>query len=978
MSYRAFRIHGLILGSALMLLFGASGAFAQASPGTLRGQVMDPSGAAIVGIAVSVSSARVHTITTVTNQGGAYVFKGLPPGRYTVKVTAPGFSVFQQQNVVVTAGHTQSLNIPLKIEQQVQQVTVSSQATHISVSPENNAGAVVIQGKALEALSDDPDELQAELQALAGPAAGPNGGQIYIDGFTGGQLPPKSDILAIHVNQNPFSAQYDKVGYGRIEIITKPGASQYHGSVFADGNDSAFNSRNPFVTKEPSYHSEFFNGNLGGPLGHKASFFFDMFRRDINDSSIVNAFVLNPSLAQVPFSQAVLNPQSRMLITPRVDYQISAKNVLTVRYQLWRDNGVNDGIGQFALPSQAYNTNGMEHTLQVSDTQIISDRTVNETRFQFRDGSDNQIPQNLGPAINVLGAFTGGGSSQGKSADKLQSYELHDLATMSLGKHTLVFGGRVRDWNDSNNSTANFNGSFTFPNLNVYQLTEQGLQQGLTLDQIRAQGGGPSQFGITAGMPLTKVNMADLGLYGEDQWRARPNVSLDLGVRFESQTHIHDHADFAPRIGFAWGLGRGKSPKTVLRAGFGIFYDRFMYDQVLQAERLNGVNQQQLVVTNPDFFPTPPPTSTLSLLTGAATSPAVYNIDPGLRAPYTIQSAIGLERQVSKDVTASVTYLNSHGVHQLLTRNINAPLPGQYDPANPAIGRPFAGSSACAVAPSVPDCAAGFTGNIFQYESDGLYNQDELISNFRVNAGNLLTLFGYYTLNFANSDTNGVGSNPSNPYDILADYGRAEFDVRNRVVMGGALNLPYGFRVLPFMIANSGHPYDITLSRDLLGTSVFNQRPALAAPGAAGPNIVVTRLGDFNTTPTIGEPVIPINSGNGPAAYTLNLRLSKTFGFGEKKGGGGGGGGGHYHHGGLGGRGLSGGGGRNFWRSPENARYNLTFSVTARNVFNTVNLGTPIGSLGSPIFGLSNSLAGGPFSSQAANRRIDFQMRFSF
>ncbi|MGH9455249.1 MAG: hypothetical protein ACRD2O_14910, partial [Terriglobia bacterium] len=451
-----------------------------------------------------------------------------------------------------------------------------------------------------------------------------------------------------------------------------------------------------------------------------------------------------------------------------------------------------------------------------------------------------------------------------------------------------------------------------------------------------------------------------------------------LGLRFETQNGIHDHADFAPRLGFAWGLGHGKAPKTVLRTGFGIFYDRFMEEQIMQAERLNGISQQQFLVTNPDFFPTIPPISTLGTLTSNATSPTVYRIDPSLRAPYTIQSAIGLERQISKKITASVTYLNSHGVHQLLTRNINAPLPGQYDPSDPSQGRPFAAIPACGVV-NLPTCSTGFDGNIYQYESDGLYNQNEVIANFRVNEGSRLMLFGFYTLNYANSNTSGANSFASNPYNILEDYGEATFDVRNRSVVGGAIGLPFGIRLLPFMLANSGSPYDITLGQDLLGTSIFNQRPAFAAPGATGPNIIATRLGTFNTQPAPGEAVIPVNYGTGPAAFSLNIHLSKTFGFGQKREEGGGGGGWHGHHGGgLGGRGLSGGGRPNFWRGPENSRYNLTVGVAVHNIFNNVNLGIPVGNLGSPIFGESNSLAGGPFSSQAANRRIDFQMRFSF
>ena len=128
-----------------------------------------------------------------------------------------------------------------------QQVEVQAENTTISTAADANASAIVIKGEDLNALSDDPDELQNELTALAGPAAGPNGGQIYIDGFTGGQLPPKSSIREIRVNQNPFSAEYDRLGYGRIEIFTKPGTDKLHGQVQVGGNDSAFNSQNPIL-----------------------------------------------------------------------------------------------------------------------------------------------------------------------------------------------------------------------------------------------------------------------------------------------------------------------------------------------------------------------------------------------------------------------------------------------------------------------------------------------------------------------------------------------------------------------------------------------------------------------------------------------------------------------------------------------------------------------------------------------------------
>jgi hypothetical protein len=554
-----------------------------------------------------------------------------------------------------------------------------------------------------------------------------------------------------------------------------------------------------------------------------------------------------------------------------------------------------------------------------------------------------------------------------------------------MGKHYLTFGGRLRDMNVWDSSSGNFNGFFTFPSLDAYQSAELNLLACETAGQTDCQASGASQFALTSGNPVASVNWIDLGLYAEDQWRLRPNMSLNLGLRYETQNSIHDHADLAPRLGFAWGLGHGRTAKTVLRAGFGVFYDRFDTGQVLQAERLNGVNQTQYVVTNPDFFPLIPSISQLKQLALNQSAPTVYQIDPSLRAPYTIQSAVGLERQLFKNATVSVTYLNSHGVHQFMTRNINAPLPGTY------VFCP-AGDSSCT--PSAGVRPYGDVGNIYQYESDGLFNQNQLTSNFNVRMGTKLSLFGFYSLSFADTNTAGVSSFPSDQYDIALDYGRAAYDVRHRLVLGGSFALLKGFRLSPFMMTSSGPPFNITVGQDLNGDSIFNDRPAFAPAGATGANIVATNWGTFDTAPKSGEKIIPINYGTGPGFFELNMRLSKTFAFGGKverssssrgsQGGpppGGGRGGPPPGGGGLGPGGLSGGGGPGgpggpFGSSAANTRYNLTFSVGARNVFNDVNLGTPIGQLTSPLFGKSNSLAG--FFANGGNRHIDFQVMFSF
>jgi Carboxypeptidase regulatory-like domain len=938
------------------------------SGGTLRGQVTDPSGAAVTQVTVIATGAGGETRGAQVGKDGTYQIQGLTPGNYKVSALAKGFAPFEQPNVTVTAGQSQKFDIQLKLQEQMQQVNVNGEAPALSVAPENNVSSVVISGKELDALSDDPDELQTELQALAGPAAGPSGGQIYIDGFTGGQLPPKEAILEVRINQNPFSAEYDKLGYGRIEITTKPGFSQFHGNFMADGNDSSFNARSPFAVTEPPYHTDFYNGTIGGPISKKASFFLDGFRRDIEDNSVVSAVVLSPTFQQEPFSTVVINPLARTNISPRVDYQVSQNNVLTMRYQWWEDIEDNDGITQFSLPTQAYDTRETEDTVQISDTQVLSSRTVNQTRFQFLRENDLQNPVSTLPAVNILGAFTGGGNFQQKSLDLENHFELQNLTTMALGKHQVIFGGRWRDYEISNSTTQNFNGTYTFGTIAAYQQAEMALA-GCTAPCPTGVPGA-TQFSITVGNPLAKINYFDMGLYGEDTWRVRPNISLSMGLRLESQNYISDHADFAPRVGLAWGLGKGRTPKTVLRAGSGIFYDRFQQTQILEAEHLNGINEQQYLVTNPAFFPytTVPAGTTASL-------PSLYRIASGLRAPYTIQSAAGLERQLTKTMTASVTYINSHGLHQLLANNINAPYNFTSCPAGVTTDcGPLSGTYPLGVD----------AGYVYQFESAGLYNENQLVTNFNIRAGTRLTAFGFYTLSYGSANTSGASDVPMNPYDIDEDYGPAAFVSRNQAFVGGSLDLPKGFRLSPFMIAQTGRPYNITLGEDVYGTGVFNTRPAVAPAGA--PNSISTIYGNFYLYgTTTQEPIAPYEFF-APGLVSLNMRLAKTFGFGKKPqkasggnrggyyGGGGPGGGRSGPGGGLGGRGLSGGGGPGmFGGGSENTKYSLEFSINARNIFNHINLGAPDGNVGSPLFGQSNNVNG-----FMGYRRIDLMVRFNF
>lgn len=978
---------------------------AQGATATLHGQVTDPSRAVVAGATVLVTTPSGGSIDTQTNKDGVYELKNLAPGTYVVKAVAAGFALFTQENVILKPGDNVKLDISLSIEVQEEKVHVSDSTTQLDVNPTSNASAIVLRQKDLDALSDDPDELSSELQALAGPSAGPNGGQIYIDGFTGGQLPPKSSIREIRINQNPFSSEYDKLGYGRIEILTKPGTDKFHGEAFLTGNTSAFNSRNPFEVVPaggslPGYDSTMFHASVGGPMSKSSSFFFNLERRNIQNLGIVSAQVLDPNTLEVtPFSQSISNPTTRTNLSPRVDFQLTPSNTLTVRYQYFRDTAENEGVGQFNLATQAYNSLETEHTLQVSDTQILSPRIINETRLQFvRDDTDQNPLAFTAPTIDVEGAFVGGANGQGQSNDQLTRYEVQNMTSMNIGKHFVKFGARVRANQDDNFANSNFNGTFLFGTrtnpdpstcpagvaapcpilrgIDTYQITLAGLAANppLTFQQISQMGGGASQYSITAGTGLASVSYVDAGIYAQDDWRLRSNLTFSYGLRFETQNDLGDHADFAPRLGIAWGLDAkgNKPPKTVLRAGFGIFYDRFTYEDVMQQQRLNGVVEQQFVVQNPQFYLNNIP-SLAQLQSMATSNTTVYQANPNLRTPYTIQTGVTLERQISKSANIAFTYLNSRGNHQFFTENINAPI----CPALPC-------------ASTNPRPIAGNLDNVYQYQSEGVFKQNQFIVNSSIRLGAKLSLFGYYTLNYAKSDiggsTNLITTFPTYNNDISLDYGRSPFDIRHRIFMGGTWSVPYGFRLSPFLIASSGIPYTITIGQDINGDSIFNDRPSFATPQSNPANVITNRFGSFDLVPQPGEPLVPVNSLTGPARFSLNLRLSKTFGFGKKeeinRGPGGPGQGpafGGVRGGGPGGGHDQGGGYRGgFGFDNSGYKYNLTFAVAARNIFNYVNLSQPIGNLSSPLFGLSNGLAGGPYSSSTANRRIDLQLTFSF
>ena len=982
---------------SFLLLITNLGVSAQ-STGTLSGQVFDSLGAVVIGATVIAVDANAKEKSAVTNRQGEFTIAGLAPGNYTVRVVAPKFSLYEQADVEITAGENQALTIALTVEAVQENVEIDG-ANQIDTDPNNSAGATILKDKDLDALPDDPDELEAALQALAGPGAGPNGGQIYIDGFTGGRLPPKDSIREIRINQNPFSAEYDRLGFGRIEILTKPGSDKWRGQAFINFNDESLNSRNPFATNRAPSQTRFYGGNISGPIiSKKASFFFDISNREIDNGSLVNATILSSDFNPTPFQQEFTIPNRRFSIGPRFDYAINDKNTLVARYSFTRFTSQNQGIGDFSLPSRAYSTVNNEHEFRLTETAVINAKTVNETRFSYEWENREQTGDNTVPTVSVANAFTGGGAQIGLNYNRQTEWELQNYTTTSLGKnsqHAIKFGGRIRNVKIEDRSESNFGGTYTFAGFfatnDPYDLNQDGLVS--PIEQYRAKVLGapdarynPNQFSITSGNPLADVSRTDIGVFITDDWRVRQDLTLSFGLRYENQTNISDNGNFAPRLSFAWspGAGGARQPKTVFRGGVGIFYDRFSESLTLQSIRFDGTRQLNYIVSNNSALLSQPIFTADGLVTNSLTaaqigtlsplSSTIRTVSPDLKSPYTIQTALGVERQLPFKITAAVFYVASRTVNQLRVRNINAPVCAT--PTN-CVG---------AVRPDPTQ------GNIYEYESNGFSNQQQIIFNFRTGFNQRFTIFGNYRLGFSKSDTDGAGSFPSYSYDLNGEYSRSSFDVRHNVFLGGSFTLPWKVRLSPFIIASSGRPFNITSGIDSNGDNLFTERPTFAQLGAR-----CAELGLTNSFCDISgqdpNAVIPRNYGQGPSFFNVNMNISRTFGFGGEKstpttdnqnpqGGGGripgvgGGGRGGGNRGGGGGRGGGGFGGGN---SP----YNLTLAVQFSNLLNTVNQGTPIGSLSSSRFGQSFSTAGGfgffgGGGGNSGNRRIEFQARFSW
>jgi hypothetical protein len=609
---------------------------------------------------------------------------------------------------------------------------------------------------------------------------------------------------------------------------------------------------------------------------------------------------------------------------------------------------------------------------------------ITETRFQYVRNSALQDGDNSIPTITVRDSFISGGSQIGKAQAHENRWELQNYYTKTTGPHVLRFGVRVRGVSITDISPQNFGGTFVFaggmaPQLNannqivldangnpvLVPITSLERYRRTLLFQdrsdMRTLGGGATQFSLAAGNPEARVNQKDFGFFVQDEWRVRPNFTLTLALRYERQTYLSSNLNFAPRVFFAWAPrtgGPNATPKMVIRAGVGVFYDRLNERVTLLARRFDGVNQTDFRVFDTaqldlakfslDGVSNVPSADSLSSF---ASPQIIRSVADTFQAPTLVMEAFNFERQLPYKFTLIATAFNYRGRHLLRLRNINAPLPGTFDPAFPEnTVRPLATN-----------------GDLYFYESSGSFNDTRLILGLRRQVSRGLTLFANFGIGKGMTDTECafgslVACFPANSYDLRGEYARASFIPSRNFTLGSNVTIPrLKLALNAFVVATAGRPFDIVTGRDTNGDGLFNERPAFATPGTAAADLTSTRFGDFDLNPRPGDEVIIRNLGTGPSFFSVNLGISRSFTFGPAP--------------------KSAAAAKPGSSAPEKP-YNLSFSIYIQNLLNRSNLGQPIGNLSSPHFGESTAISGnfgpGSVSGSGGNRRIQLQLRFNF
>lgn len=854
---------------------------------TLSGRLEDSNGAAVAGAAIAaINLDQNRSLTAQSDSQGRFRFLYLPVGRYRLKIEATGFSPLERE-LTLTVGQALDAQLRLSVAGVTERLDIKPEATLIETVRTQVAETVLptevdrlpLNGRNyldLAALTPGvtranpvANQRFAETSAVPGTQISVAGQRNINNGFIMDGLSANDDaadlpgtffsqevIREFQVVTSGGIAEFGRASSGIVNVVSQSGTNDWRGRAYGFLRSQQLDARNPLsITPDPRDPSRLlkdpltqaqYGATMGGPLLRDRTFLFANFEQtQLNNSVVVtispaNVTAINSVLDQVGYAGPRINTglaptgYDTTNFFTRVDHHLNATNLLTARYSLYDIESFNArGVGGLSAASRATALEDRDQTIAVNEVATLSSGAANEARFQFTRSRLAAPPNDLvGPAISISGVANLGMSTSSPIGRDIELYELVDNITLERGAHSLKFGADFLYNRVNITFPGATEGSYTFSSLANFQA------------------GRYAQFQQAFGEPVQFQSNPNFGVFAQDEWRVRPSLTINAGLRYDLQwlpDPIETDSDnIAPRIGLAWAPG---DRKTVIRAGYGIYYERIPLRATSNALQRDGSKYRvalfQFGQAGAPVFPNVAESFPAGFL------PSITTIDPEIENAYTQQANLQIERELTASASLSVGYLHTRGLHLILSRNANVPR-FPVSAGVPNQGRPN------------PNFA-----NISRFEGSGdsYYNglTVSLNQRFRRWAGGRVS----YTFSKAIDNTgNAFFFTPQDNFNLRGERGRSDNDQRHVLAVSGVLAAPEtasgglwrrivaGFQLSSIFRYGSALPFNITTGADRNGDTNVNDRPV-----------------------GVGR-----NTGEGFDFASLDLRLSRRIRFTERLG----------------------------------------------------------------------------------------------
>ena len=894
----------------------------QAATATLRGTIVDPNGAVISGARVTVTRKSVgNSRQTTTNDDGVYVFSNLPPDSYEVRIQATGFADrVSSAAIILKVGEVVTLDGSLEVQAitgstdlvgEIPLVDTSTSAVsgtiddrEIKSLPLNGRNflelALLVPGNT-PAPNFDPTKTNSVVISSAGQLG--RGGNVTVDGadnnddVVGGPVQNVSQeaVQEFQIATNRFSAELGRSGSAVINVVTKAGTNDFHGSgsfFFRDralqGLPATFDRS---LTEDPPFDREQYAFAFGGPIKKDRAFFFGSLEyRNQDGAVLVGARNLTTRTIRKEFADAPLND---LLSTERLDWTPTIHDTVTFRYSLQRQDDVaaSSLIRAIGSSSERQSSSNNTHTIFANYTRVLNPRAVNSFSFNFSHFQNKILPVAVAPQL-TFPSIQDGASFRVPQATKQRRFQFSDALTWVRGNHVLKFGGdlqRVRgDFDLGVFQQGRIELIEDFPDFDRTgdgRVDDNDLVFAVTLQSA------------TPDRPLLIPDASNthFAAFVQDDWRVTRQLTLNLGLRYEIDTDVKnisrfdeinplvlpflhgtrgkDTNNFGPRVGLNFASDDGK---TSIHAGYGIYYDRITLEIQSLERGLDGralpinVRAGNLFFLNPPFLfdpilgQFPPGAPTLAnpftgfILPGAGAG-GINIIDNDMQNPMVQQWNVGFQREFKRVLVVRADYLHNFGTHFIIGRPIGVVL-------NPVVGG--------------PDVVKNLESSV-KTKYDGLLLTVEKRLSHRSQFRASYTFSKSF--NYANDDQIPFSNGPINPNNLQLEYGPTPNDQRHRFTFAGVFDLPYGVQLSPILTVASGVPMDILVPD---GSQRIPQLQRNAGgrifDNAAGLNAFLTSLnaaGGFGGQPL---PLVSDDARFNDSFNSLDLRVSKTFRIGER------------------------------------------------------------------------------------------------